>query len=66
MGMPMVQFVSVKINVEKAEVPPFGRVDTACYPASLLAKASIRWPSPRLLVSQTVATGERQASIYWD
>jgi hypothetical protein len=41
MGIPMVQFVSDKINVEKADVPPFGRVDTTCYPASLLGKAVI-------------------------
>ena len=58
--MPMVQFVSVKINVEKAEVPPFGQVDTACYSASLLGKAVLIYPSPSLLVSQTVSTRERQ------
>ena len=40
-GVPIVQFVSAKINIEKAEIPPFGRVDTACYPASLLGKAVI-------------------------
>ena len=37
----MVQFVSVKINVEKADLPSFGRVDTACYPASLLGKVVV-------------------------
>ena len=66
MAMPVLQFVSVRINIEKIEIPLQGQVDKTCYPESLLAKAVIRWLSPRLLVSQTVATGERQASIYLD
>ena len=37
--IPMTQFVLFRINDEKVEFPPFGRVDTACYPASLLGKA---------------------------
>jgi hypothetical protein len=35
----LVQFVPVEINFERTEFPPFGRVDTACYPASRLGKA---------------------------
>ena len=45
--MPMTQFVTFKINDEKTEFPPFGRVDTACYPASLLRKAYYVYSLPQ-------------------
>ena len=35
----MTQCVPFKINNEKTEFPPFGRVDTARYPASPCGKA---------------------------
>ena len=35
----MTQFVPFKINDEKTEFPPLGRVDTAYYTASLLGEA---------------------------
>jgi len=37
--MVKVQFALFKINVERTRFPPFGRIDMACYPASLLRKA---------------------------
>ena len=37
--MRTTQFVPFRINDEKTAFPPFGRIDTACYPASLLGKA---------------------------
>ena len=48
MGVSMVQIVAVKINVKKQEIPPFGRVDTASYPASLLRKAYYLYSLPQV------------------
>jgi hypothetical protein len=44
----LVQFVPVEINFERTEFPPFGRVDTACYPASLLRKAYYLYSLPQV------------------
>ena len=51
MDVPKVQFGSVKINVKKEEIPPFGRVDTASYPASLLGKAYYLYNLPQVSLS---------------
>ncbi len=52
--LPMVQFVPVEINFEKRNIPPFRRVDTSCYPASLLGKAYYLYSLPQVsLTSRT-------------
>ena len=38
-NMQVTQLVPFSSNDQKTEFPPFGRVDTACYPASLLGNA---------------------------
>ena len=60
--MLMTPFGPFSSNDEKTGFPPFGRVDTARYPASLLGKAVRIEPSPSLFSKQTVSTRERQAS----
>ena len=46
--MRTTQFVPFRINDEKTAFPPFGRVDTACYPASLLGKAYYAYSLPQV------------------
>ena len=46
--MTMLRFVPIRINDEKTEFPPCGRVDTACYPASLLGEAYYVYSLPQV------------------
>jgi hypothetical protein len=47
-NLPMTQFVPFSINDEKTGFPPFGRVDTARYPSSLLGKAYYVYSLPQV------------------
>ena len=54
-GMMMAEFEPVEINFEKTNFPPYGRVDTACYPASLLGKAYYLYSLPQVSLTSRLS-----------